>query len=237
MNIPCVLCHHCPCFHSIPQPTPTSPGEDPRLAVSSGPSSYGVTALPQVPVYVYSNSGISVSPIIMEFLHWSPTGLQAKCSRDLSICQTPRLGTLNWASELSLLWEKFCDIITFQFVGCPPGRYEIWLYHTHSPTPVSLWLLPSFNSVAQLCLALCDPMDCSKPGFPVHHFFILFMGFWKQEYWSHLPFPSPGDHVLSELSTTHPSWVALHGMTHSFFGCRISFLVGSSHFCWWMFSN
>ena len=24
-------------------------------------------------------------------------------------------------------------------------------------------------SVAQLCLTLCDPMDCSMPGFPVHH--------------------------------------------------------------------
>jgi len=26
-----------------------------------------------------------------------------------------------------------------------------------------------FNSVAQLCLTLCDPMDCSMPGPPVHH--------------------------------------------------------------------
>ena len=26
-----------------------------------------------------------------------------------------------------------------------------------------------FNSVAQLCLTLCDPMDCSRPGLPVHH--------------------------------------------------------------------
>ena len=25
------------------------------------------------------------------------------------------------------------------------------------------------SSVAQLCLTLCDPMDCSTPGFPVHH--------------------------------------------------------------------
>ena len=24
-------------------------------------------------------------------------------------------------------------------------------------------------SVAQLCLTLCDPMDCRMPGFPVHH--------------------------------------------------------------------
>ena len=28
-----------------------------------------------------------------------------------------------------------------------------------------------FTSVAQSCLTLCDPMDCSIPGFPVHHQF------------------------------------------------------------------
>ena len=26
-----------------------------------------------------------------------------------------------------------------------------------------------FSSVAQLCLTLCDPMNCSTPGLPVHH--------------------------------------------------------------------
>ena len=26
-----------------------------------------------------------------------------------------------------------------------------------------------FSLVAQSCPALCDPMDCSTPGFPVHH--------------------------------------------------------------------
>ena len=25
-----------------------------------------------------------------------------------------------------------------------------------------------FSSVSQLCLTICDPMDCSTPGFPVH---------------------------------------------------------------------
>ena len=43
--------------------------------------------------------------------------------------------------------------------------------------------------------------------------FILFMGFSRQEYWSGLPFPSPVDHILSDLSTTTlPSWVAPHDM-------------------------
>ena len=43
------------------------------------------------------------------------------------------------------------------------------------------------------------------------------MGFSRREYGSGLPFPSPGDHILSELSTmTCVSWVALHVMAHSF---------------------
>ena len=40
--------------------------------------------------------------------------------------------------------------------------------------------------VAQSCLTLYDPLDCSPPGSSVH-------GFSRQEYWSGLPFPPPGD--------------------------------------------
>ena len=29
--------------------------------------------------------------------------------------------------------------------------------------------LSQFSSIAQSCLTLCDPMDCSTPGLPVHH--------------------------------------------------------------------
>ena len=49
--------------------------------------------------------------------------------------------------------------------------------------------------------------------------FILFMRFSRQEYWSGLPFPPPGDHVLSEVSMrtcSSWSWVALQSITHSF---------------------
>ena len=47
--------------------------------------------------------------------------------------------------------------------------------------------------------------------------FILFMGFSRQEYWSGLSFPSPVDHILSELFTmTRLFRVALRGMAHHF---------------------
>ena len=42
-------------------------------------------------------------------------------------------------------------------------------------------------SVAQSCLWLCNPMDCSPPGSS-----LLFMGCPRQEYWSGVPFPTPG---------------------------------------------
>ena len=31
-----------------------------------------------------------------------------------------------------------------------------------------------FSSVAQSCPALCNPMDCSMPGLPVHHQLLKF---------------------------------------------------------------
>ena len=55
------------------------------------------------------------------------------------------------------------------------------------------------------------PTDLESTSFSILSFclFILFMGFSRQEYWSGLPFPSPGDHILSDLYTmTCLSWVA-----------------------------
>ena len=65
------------------------------------------------------------------------------------------------------------------------------------------------------------------------------MGFSKQEYWSGLPFPSPVDHVLSELSTmTCLSWMALHSMTHSFIELdkAVVHVISLVSFLWLWFS-
>ena len=60
-------------------------------------------------------------------------------------------------------------------------------------------------------VAYWAPTDLGSSSFSILSFclFILFMGFSRQEYWSGLPFPSPVDHILSDLFTmTRPSWVA-----------------------------
>ena len=48
---------------------------------------------------------------------------------------------------------------------------------------------------AQSCPTLCDPMA-------VAHQAPLSMGFPRQEYWSQLPFPSPGDFPDPGIETT-----------------------------------
>ena len=49
-------------------------------------------------------------------------------------------------------------------VSCIAGRF-----FTAEPPGKPLWICVQFSSVAQLCLTLCDPMNCSTPGLPVPH--------------------------------------------------------------------
>ena len=56
----------------------------------------------------------------------------------------------------------------------------------------------SESEVAQSYPTLCDPMDCSLPGFSIH-------GIYQQEYWNGLPFSSPGDLPDSGIELRSPT--------------------------------
>ena len=104
-----------------------------------------------------------------------------------------------------------------------PMQYCSLQHQTLLPSPVIS--LPGccfhFGSISSFFLELFlhrspvaywTPTNMGSSSFNVLFFclFMLFMGFSRQEYWSGLPFPSPVDHILSELSTmNHLSWVAL----------------------------
>ena len=141
--------------------------------------------------------------------------LKEKLPRSISWWWTGRPGVLwfmgsqrvgyDWATDL--IWSDLCmkcslDISNFLEEISSLSHSIIFLYFfaliTEEGSDLSLLLfgtLQSSFSVLSFCL------------------FILFMGFPRQEYWSGLPFPSPVDHILSELSTiTLLSWVALHSM-------------------------
>ena len=116
--------------------------------------------------------------------------------------------------------------LTFQV----PMQYRSLQHQALLPSPVTFTTGHRFHfgSVSSFFLELFlhsspvaywAPTNLGSSSFSVLSFclLILFMGFSRQEYWSGLPFPSPVDHVLSELSIlTHLSWVALHGMALSF---------------------
>ena len=119
----------------------------------------------------------------------------------------------------------FMDL-TFQV----PMQYCSLQHQTLLPSPITsttgcYFCIGSFSSFfLELLLhsspgAYWAPTNLGSLSFSVITFclFILFMGFSRQEHRSGLPFPSPVDHVLSELSTvTCPSWVALYSMAHNF---------------------
>ena len=61
-----------------------------------------------------------------------------------------------------------CDPMDYTVHGILQARYCVQLPVLNSRS-LFIHFLYQFNSVAQLCLTLCDLMDCSTPGFPVHH--------------------------------------------------------------------
>ena len=145
MGIPWGVCQ-CPCPYSEPQPAPASPGDPPRPTGRCGPSSYGVTALPWVPVHMKTcvrspRVEYLFSPVLWSSSTQAPLAFKTNALGAPPNARPPRLGSLIWGSELSFLWEILCNMITFQFVGCPPGRCGIGLDHDSTPPITLLWLL------------------------------------------------------------------------------------------------
>ena len=127
------------------------------------------------------------------------------------------------------------DHFQFALIHGPniPGSYAILLFtaldftsipsHIHSLVLFLLWLLLFILSgVISWLRSSGIYIDPSPPGefisqCPIFLPFHTVHGVLKARILKCLPFPSPVDHVLSELSTvTRPPWVALHGIDHSF---------------------
>ena len=120
-----------------------------------------------------------------------------------------------------------------------PGSYAILLFtvldlysitnHIHNWVFL-LWHHPFYFLELLLHwspVAIWAPTDLGSSSFSILSFclFILFMGFSRQEYWSGLPFPSPVDHILSDLSTL-TCLIRLTSFLWLWFVCLLS---GASH--------
>ena len=83
-------------------------------------------------------------------------------------------------SDLASITSHIHSWVLFFFGSVSSFFLELFL---HWP-PVAYWAPTNLGSSYFSILPFC--------------FFILFLGFSRQEYWSGLPFPSPVDHILSE---------------------------------------
>ena len=85
---------------------------------------------------------------IVQFIHFSIAQIYV-------ICNFPLFQTI-------LLWTFLCNTLVYIF----ESFFMIYLTR-------NCWALrctsQSVSSVTQSCPTLCDSMDCSTPGFPVHH--------------------------------------------------------------------
>ena len=85
-----------------------------------------------------------------------------------------REGEQQWAVQ------RTNSVVTVSRASVPGQRIPI-----HDAFVAGPAVHPGAQSLGGVRL-LCDPMACSPPGPSVH-------GFSRQEYWTGLPFPSPGD--------------------------------------------
>ena len=80
-------------------------------------------------------------------------------------------------------------------------------------------ILIQFSSVTQLCLTLCDPMDCSTPGLPVNHQLPEFTQFMTTES------GMPSRHLI--LWRAFHLWTLIFPSTRVFFQMSQLFASGS----------
>ena len=148
-------------------------------------------------------------------VRWNPTPqlvapkwwLSSISAKDLGCCPLP-------------LWHTSCiccNLSTHCYLSihCFPER--------------TTWFELQFSSVAQLCPTLCDPMDCSNPGLPVHH---------QLPEFTQTHVHRVGDAIQPSHPPSSPSSLSL-GMVSTYlslpgFRCRIQygpheFLIG---ICW-----
>ena len=117
-----------------------------------------------------------------------------------------------WVKKLFFV-QLFCVLQFFTAYD-----FSSFTSHIHNWVLFLLWLHLFILSGIISPLISCSILSTYRPGeflfqYPIILSFHMFMGFTRQEYLSVLPFPSPVDHILSDLSTmTHLSWVAPHSM-------------------------
>ena len=96
------------------------------------------------------------------------------CSAPFPLDVNPRNSLESAYLQISVPPNKICSSqLTFHPEYLPSHYSSVDCNNPLFPCPLSgSFVVPPtkpFSSATQLCPILCDPIDCSKAGFPVHH--------------------------------------------------------------------
>ena len=87
---------------------------------------------------------------------------------NVSVLSSPGVFIIKWSRPLPIVWKYFrSEPLAFQPLAA--WGFALWLSLSHQRS--LLWLPHTQSEVAQSCLTLRDPMDCSLPGSSVHGIF------------------------------------------------------------------
>ena len=124
------------------------------------------------------NAGRSSGEGIGYPLQYSRTSLAAQMVKNLLACGRP--GFDSWVGKIPWrrAWQPTPEL-QYACLENPHGQRSLVGYSPwgHKELDTTEWLniaqhkldVPvQFSSVTQSCLTLCNPMDCSTPGLPVH---------------------------------------------------------------------
>ena len=119
------------------------------------------------------NVNLKVTLVLRSLRMWISIFLRLLYTRSRErsfLCSYPLSHSYNPSTLYSSIHVKGC-------IAIPSSRYRnketSFLFFSPSPHHESLHMLHrhsvQFSSVAQSCPTLCDPMNRSMPGLPVHH--------------------------------------------------------------------
>ena len=100
-------------------------------------------------------------------------------------------GSENFEHYFTSVWDECNCALVWTFFGIAFLKLDLIISERnyHGLVEQKLGIQSSeLSYIALTCSvrSLCDPMDCSPPA-------LLSIGFYRNEYWSVLPFSSPGD--------------------------------------------
>ena len=74
---------------------------------------------------------------------------------------------LSWLSDT--VWKYFDSPLLFYLFSCNPRKFNLETTFPVNSLPAQfIWCACLHAKLIQLCLILCNPMDCSLPGSYVH---------------------------------------------------------------------